>query len=904
MAIVDVDKKISELLPTGTANDANTFAIAFLDVFKKGFKGNARKKLLSGVDNKSAFPDGLLLRNAIHYKPTTPGADLQNTLNKLQAAKENLKNKVRYLLTYDGTMLAARDVVEGDSIVCSLNDLKHEFFFFSVLYGEPRYVAAEENKADQDAAIALSKVYSALKASDPAWATEYGHDVNTFMTRLLFCLFAEDTDLFKNNLFTTTLVARGGKYGEHAQSIIGDIYRMLNTPENKRDGEPEWLCKFPYVNGDVFALDGIHIPKFNIQAFHYLKEAGETIDWKEVHPDILGSAIQKITDPSERHSLGMHYTSVTNIDKLLGPLFIDELREARIKANASGVRRVGNLQKLLGRIGQIKVFDPACGSGNFLVIAYKRLRELEIQLLNDMQDAGVQQVDLFSQITLENFYGIEYADFAAETAKVSLRIAEQQMDAVYGEQFNKPASILPLRFAPNIHTGSALTVPWEEVCPVIDSSEVYICGNPPYLGSGSRNEVQHQEQDIVMKNRINGPYRNLDYVCNWFVKAHDYCLDKPESAFAFVSTNSISQGTQAPVLWKYLLSKGMKIKFAFPSFKWSNLAGNSAGVVCVIVGISHNSGNPKSLFFNDEIVTCSNISPYLTNSKTSFVTTSREPISNLPIMGYGNKPTDGGYLHLSAEERSNLLKDNPASEKFIRKIIGSQECLKNIERYCLWISDAEKSEAERIPFIKERLGHVRDFRLLSKGESARKSASKPHSFWFINPALRRGASGDTIVIPCHFSSKRFYIASSLLTQGEIVNNAAMMIADASLWHFSILSSRIHILWLDILGGRLANEYRYSNTLVWNTFPMPELSDEDKEALNKTAQRILNARHYHPDLTLGDMYNPGNMGPQLLAAHKENDRVLEKIFRDKPFKNDEDRLAHLFERYAEMTQGEQ
>ena len=522
MAIVDIDQKINELLPSGIAREATPFAIAFLDVFKKGFKGNARKKLLSGVDNKSTFQNGLLLRNAIHYKPTTPGDDLQYTLNELQAAKENLKNKVRYLLTYDGAMLAARDVVEGDSIVCSLSDLKHEFFFFSVLYGEPRYVAAEENKADQDAAIALSKVYSALKASDLAWANEHGHDVNTFMTRLLFCLFAEDTDLFENNLFTTTLVARGGKYGEHAQSIIGDIYRMLNTPENKRDGEPEWLCKFPYVNGDVFALDGIHIPKFNIQAFHYLKEAGEAIDWKEVHPDILGSAIQKITDPSERHSLGMHYTSVTNIDKLLGPLFIDELREARVKANASGIRRVGNLQKLLGRIGQIKVFDPACGSGNFLVIAYKRLRELEIQLLNDLQDAGVQQVDLFSQITLENFYGIEYADFAAETAKVSLRIAEQQMDAVYGEQFNKPASILPLRAAPNIHTGSALSVPWGEVCPAASDMEVYICGNPPYLGFSRRNKEQQLEHDATLSSLKGIPVKQLDYVCCWFKLASDF----------------------------------------------------------------------------------------------------------------------------------------------------------------------------------------------------------------------------------------------------------------------------------------------------------------------------------------------------------------------------------------------
>jgi len=901
MAIVDVDKKISELLPTGTANDANTFAIAFLDVFKKGFKGNARKKLLSGVDNKSAFPDGLLLRNAIHYKPTTPGADLQNTLNKLQAAKENLKNKVRYLLTYDGTMLAARDVVEGDSIVCSLNDLKHEFFFFSVLYGEPRYVAAEENKADQDAAIALSKVYSALKASDPAWATEYGHDVNTFMTRLLFCLFAEDTDLFENNLFTKTLVARGGQYGEHAQTIIGDIYRMLNTPENKRDGEPEWLCKFPYVNGDVFALDGIHIPKFNIQAFHYLKEAGETIDWKEVHPDILGSAIQKITDPAERHSLGMHYTSVTNIDKLLGPLFIDELREARVKANASGIRRVGNLQKLLGRIGQIKVFDPACGSGNFLVIAYKRLRELEIQLLNDLQDAGVQQVDLFSQITLENFYGIEYADFAAETAKVSLRIAEQQMDAVYGEKFNKPASILPLRAAPNIHTGSALSVSWEYVCAATSNCEVYICGNPPYLGTGGRSDTQNAEQDAVMKGRINNGARALDFVCNWFVLAHAYCVSKPSSKFAFVSTNSITQGSHVPTLWPYLLSGNMEIAFAYPSFKWSNLAGKSAGVSCVILGMQHEGRAQKRLFLSSGELKPENINPYLMPAPNVWVTKSSKPISKaLPEMMYGSKPVDGGHLHISPSERQLMVQQYPESEKFIRRLVGSQEMLKDIERYCLWIEDSLLDESLSIPPIAERIEKVRLMRLASKKAATRKSASRPHEF-----DENRHVDGEgTLVLPQICSEKRPYYPSALLTESEIVNNRAFIVNNCPLWVFSIISSSLHRVWLASVGGRLEDRFSYSNTLVWNTFPMPELSEDDKQALNKTAQKILNARHYHPDLTLGDMYNPDNMGPQLLAAHKENDRVLEKIFSDKPFKNDEDRLAHLFERYAEMTQGEQ
>lgn len=901
MAIVDVDQKINELLPAGTANDANTFAIAFLDVFKKGFKGNARKKLVSGVDNKSAFPDGLLLRNAIHYKPTAPDADLQNTLNELQAAKENLKNKVRYLLTYNGTMLAARDVVEGDSIVCSLSDLKHEFFFFSVLYGEPRYVAAEENKADQDAAIALSKVYSALKASDPAWATEHGHDVNTFMTRLLFCLFAEDTDLFENNLFTKTLVARGGKYGEHAQSIIGDIYRMLNTPENKRDGEPEWLCKFPYVNGDVFALDGIHIPKFNIQAFHYLKEAGETIDWKEVHPDILGSAIQKITDPSERHSLGMHYTSVTNIDKLLGPLFIDELREARVKANASGVRRVGNLQKLLGRIGQIKVFDPACGSGNFLVIAYKRLRELEIQLLNDLQDAGVHQVDLFSQITLNNFYGIEYADFAAETAKVSLRIAEQQMDALYGNQFNKPASILPLRAAPNIHTGSALTVSWEEVCPVTNNCEVYICGNPPYLGFGSRNKEQNNEHALVM-NGVSTSVKQLDYVSCWFVKAASFKTSQ-NTSFAFVSTNSICQGIHVIRLWPYLIKKGWKVSFAHQSFKWNNLAGSNAGVSCVIVGFSKQN-KEATLFSKQGVSSVNNINPYLLPGENIIVDNRNSPLSNLPKMSLGFVANDGGGLNFTNEEMKAVTREHPSSHVYFKKICGSQEMLKNIERFCFWGVNVDIDLARGIPEISRRIDAVIKMRESSSDLGIRELAKIPHRF---RPISGMNGEEEGVVIPLTSSEKRDYLPVDTFSKNTIINNNAYMIVCNGfdkLVYISILSSKIHRVWQNVVGSRLEDRLRYSNTLVWNTFPMPHLSDDDKEALNKTAQKILNARHYHPDLTLGDMYNPGNMGPQLLAAHKENDRVLEKIFRDKPFKNDEDRLAHLFERYAEMTQGEQ
>ena len=537
------------------------------------------------------------------------------------------------------------------------------------------------------------------------------------------------------------------------------------------------------------------------------------------------------------------------------------------------------------------------GSGNFLVIAYKRLRELEIQLLNDLQDAGVQQVDLFSQITLDNFYGIEYADFAAETAKVSLRIAEQQMDAVYGNQFNKPASILPLRAAPNIYTGSALTVSWETVCPATSDSEVYICGNPPYLGFSGRSTEQQKEHDAVM----DGVFKSvsqLDYVCNWFVLATRFIKNKTYGKYAFVSTNSVIQGIHVPRLWPYITDHGHVIKFAYPSFKWSNLAGNNAGVTCVIIGVGHQDAKPKRLFTKNGEIQAENINPYLSDAPTAWVQTSNTPISSLPHMVLGSAPKDGGNLILSPDEKEQIIQLHPESKKFIRRLIGSQEMLKDIERYCLRIKNEELEEAMSIPPISARIERVRQMRLSSKKAATRKSALRPHEF----DENRHVEAKLTLIIPAVSSGGRKFLPVNMLSEGEIVNNSAFMIPDAEPWHMAILSSTLHRCWLGAVAGKLKGDYRYSNSLVWNTFPMPEVSDDDNEALNKTAQKILNARHYHPDLTLGDMYNTENMGAQLLAAHKENDRVLEKIFRDKPFKSDEDRLAHLFERYAEMTKG--
>lgn len=411
-----------------------------------------------------------------------------------------------------------------------------------------------------------------------------------------------------------------------------------------------------------------------------------------------------------------------------------------------------------------------------------------------------------------------------------------------------------------------------------------------------------------MKGRISNGARALDFVCNWFVLAHAYCAEKISAKFAFVSTNSITQGSHVPTLWPYLLSDDMEIAFAYPSFKWSNLAGKSAGVSCVIVGMHNKMHQQKRLFLSSGEIKSENINPYLMPAPNVWVTKSSKPLSKaLPEMMYGSKPVDGGHLHLSPSEREQMLQQHPDSEKFIRRLIGSQEMLKDIERYCLWIEDEKLDEAMSIPPVAERIeSNQKMIEKATKSGDAYKLRNMPHRF---RPGPqdefdenRHVDNSSVIAIPIHSSEHRDFLPVGFFNDGEVVNNSSYMIPDAKPWHFSLLSSKIMRIWQRSVGSDLEGRTRFSNTMLWHTFPMPELSDEDKEALNKTAQKILNARHYHPDLTLGDMYNPGNMGPQLLAAHKENDRVLEKIFRDKPFKNDEDRLAHLFERYADMTKG--
>lgn len=524
-----------------------------------------------------------------------------------------------------------------------------------------------------------------------------------------------------------------------------------------------------------------------------------------------------------------------------------------------------------------------------------------MQILEDLHATGQAQVEAFSRITLENFYGIEYTDFAAETAKVSLRIVEHQMDMLYGQRFHRPEVCLPLREAPNIYTGSALTIDWETVCPARRHDEVYICGNPPYLGSGSRSQEQHDEQDGVMKKRIPSGNRILDYVCNWFVLAHDFCATRKSSRFAFVSTNSICQGVHVPNLWPYLFSKGMEISFAYTSFKWSNLAGNNAGVTCAIIGMQHKSDGLKRIFTGSEESKAKHINAYLMDAPNVWIKSRQSPLSSaLPVMVYGNKPTDGGHLHLTPDEAEALITKHPESKVLIRKLIGSQEMLKGIERFCLWITDDLLPLAQSIPDVSQRVNLVRQMRLASVGKAARDSASTPHRFWYIS---QKENSKISIAVPSVFSEKRNYMAVDCFDGDTIVNNSSFAIYDAEYWQFAVLSSKLHFCWMDAVAGKLEDRYRYSNTLVWHTFPMPELTDAQKSALNQSARNILLARELQPDLTLGDMYNPENMGPALLKAHKENDRLIEQIFRDKPFKSDEDRLAHLFERYNAIVKQE-
>jgi len=913
MNAVEIESAVSDL--AAQPFDAAEFPYAFLAAF--GNKETTLKRLRTGNNNASDVPGGVLLRNNIHIAVCGAGT-VGEALRTLRDSPATTKAKAKFILATDGQTLEAEELISGETIACNFADFPNHFGFLLPLAGISTIKEIKDNPIDVRATGRLNKLYVELLRENPDWAREERRsDMNHFMARLVFCFFAEDTDIFNGKgLFTQTVDQMSANDGSNTHQVLSEIFRAMNIKVSERaDADPRlpnWANGFPYVNGGLFS-GSTEVPRFTRMARTYLMHAG-ALSWREINPDIFGSMIQAVADDDERGALGMHYTSVPNILKVLNPLFLDDLRAALAEAG-DNERKLLNLRK---RMARIRVFDPACGSGNFLVIAYKQMREIEAEI-----NRRRGELHLRSEIPLTNFRGIELRDFPAEIARLALIIAEFQCDVLYRGQKDALAEFLPLDAQNWIVCGNALRLDWLSVCPPTgtgvkvvgddlfqtppdqaqidfknDGGETYICGNPPY--KGSQTQTKEQKADLASVFDPHGiSSKQIDYVGGWFMKATAYAQVTPTDS-AFVSTNSICQGRIVPILWPEILKRGSVICFAHTSFKWTNLAAYNAGVTVVIVGLSTDPKKKRQLFdLNRDGETiareAATITPYLTVGENWRVEGQRTSAFGLPDMSFGNMPVDGGNLLLSADEAANLGLSKSDEARLLRRIYGSAEFIRGIVRKCLWISDEELAQASEIPVIRSRIDRVREMRLKSKDAGTRDMADRAHQF-------REMYSGrmHTLVLPGVSSENREYLPVGLIDDRSVVSNLAFALYDASLWNIALIASRLHLVWIATVCGKLETRYRYSNTLGWNTFPVPLLTEQNKADLTRCAEDILLAREAHFPATIADLYDPETMPDNLRHAHERNDEVLERIYIGRRFKNDTERLEKLFELYTKMT----
>ena len=910
MNAVEIESAISDLAQQPF--DPAEFPYAFLEAF--GNKATTIKRLRSGTSNKSDFSGswgGVLQTNNIHIAVAEAGA-VTETLAALKASPATTRAKAKFVLATDGEMLEAEELESGETVACKYEEFPDHFGFFLPLAGITTVKQVRESSFDNRATSRLNRLYVELLKDNPSWGTEeQRHEMNHFMARLIFCFFAEDTDIFAGSgLFTDTVAEMSARDSANTHEVISEIFRAMNTRQEAHAAAniPRWAGKFPYVNGGLFS-GSVDVPRFSKIARSYLLHIG-SLDWTQINPDIFGSMIQAVADDEERGALGMHYTSVPNILKVLNPLFLDDLRE-KLEEAGDNARKLLNLRN---RMAKIRVFDPACGSGNFLVIAYKQMREIEAEI-NQRRKEPNRPTD----IPLTNFRGIELRDFSAEVARLALIIAEYQCDLHYRGKKLALAEFLPLSSDNWITCGNALRLDWLSICPPTgtgvklhaddlfespldqaqidfenEGGETYICGNPPYVGDKKQNADQKSDLEKLLSGRTT-KWKSLDYVCGWFVKAADYGRCTRCKA-AFVSTNSITQGQQVPVLWPILFEEGQEVSFAHTSFKWSNLASNNAGVTVVIIGISNSAPQDRVIYTADRdgntiSLTTKSISPYLAPGKKVFVQSRGKPISDLPEMLLGNFAKDGGHLLL---DRNAVKELDPSVLKFIRPMFGGQEFIKSQARYCIWVEHNEVEDAYCVEELRRRFSLVKKNRLESTKKATQEWAKAPHRF----VEIRSPKYSQAMVIPIVSSENREYFPVGFLPENSIVNYA-FGLYDAPLWALSLIASRLHLAWIATVCGKMKTDFRYSNTLGWNTFPVPTLTEKNKADLTRCAENILLTREAHFPATIADLYDPEKMPDNLREAHERNDEVLERIYIGRRFKNDTERLEKLFELYTKM-----
>ncbi len=906
MNAVEIEEAVSELFEQPF--DAVTFSVAFLESF--GNKPTVIKRLQSTA-SLSDIEGAILQRNNIHLK-VCPEGQVNSVFNQLKNSPATAKNKTKFILATDGVTVEAEDLSGDAPLVCDYKDFPNHFGYFLPLAGIETVKQIRDSSFDIRATSRLNRLYIELLKDNPEWGTaDNRHEMNHFMARLIFCFFAEDTDIIRGErLFTTTIEQMSERDSSNTNEIISEIFRALNTKTADRASEklPRWTEQFPYVNGGLFA-GKVDVPRFSKIARSYLLHIG-SLDWTKINPDIFGSMIQAVADDEERGSLGMHYTSVPNILKVLNPLFLDDLRD-QLEAAGDNARTLLNLRK---RIAKIRVFDPACGSGNFLVISYKQMREIENEINLRRGEVGRK-----SDIPLTNYRGIELRDFPAEIARLALIIAEYQCDLIYRGQKEALDDFLPLDSQNWITCGNALQIDWLSLCPPTGTSvrlqtddlfeipleqaqiefeneggETYICGNPPYKGSKWQSAQQKAELANAWS-KFPSLAKSTDYVSGWIARYLDFASKVPNSVAAFVTTNSICQGQQASDIWPIVYQQGLEIQFAHTSFKWSNLASHNAGVTVIVVGLGFANKKSKKLYFDEQVKDCAFIGPYLVPNMNGVIEKANEPICEQSKMLFGNMPRDGGHLFLN-EEQAKKLRADPVAKKFVKRFVGSEELINGKLRYCLWIEEEQRDIAQSVPAISERLKLCEENRKLSPAASTREFAQRPYRFVQIAGVARN----SSIAVPRVSSEHRDYLPVDFVTDEFILGDRNFGLYDAPLWNMAIIASRLHWNWIGTVCVRLEMRFSYSNTLGWNTFPIPQLTEKNKADLTICAEDILLAREAHFPATIADLYEPDSMPQNLRDAHNRNDEVLERIYIGRRFKNDTERLEKLFELYTKMT----
>lgn len=884
-----------------TCSNLNTeeFIFSFLDAY--GLPKSTITRLRNRDDNRNiGIGNDIGLKKKLYFRSISGDVDINEEAESLRVSDVVARNDIRFVIVTDFKNLIAFDLLAEERLEIPLNELDKNYSFFLPLAGYEKAVMFSEHPADLKASEKMGKLFDVIREGNDLTKPEDIHALNVFLTRLLFCFYAEDTGIFSEAQFNYAFKSFTLEDGSDVDQFFYDLFRVLNLEENspERQKLPAHFQAFKYVNGGLFKVDE-PIPAFGRRARRILLDCA-MLNWSEINPDIFGSMFQAVIDEEQRGNLGQHYTSVPNIMKVIQPLFLDKLYENLEQSRGNEKK----LQALFLRLQRIKIFDPACGSGNFLIISYKELRRFEMEVIDAINVASKQEVIYSSGIELTQFYGIEIDDFACEIARLSLWLAEHQMNTEFETKFGHKEAILPLRDGGNVVCGNSLLLGWEEVCSTHDGNqyyEVYVCGNPPFLGNVGRSKQQNEDMKKVFSEvKL---YGKLDLVASWFWKGAQYIQNK-SAHLALVSTNSLCQGEQVGILWPNVFAKNLTITFAYPTLPWKNQAKDNAAVHVVIVGLANKEHvKEKSIFkmMNDDSIhrmIVKNISPYLLEGTNGIMQSRRKPLCNVPAMIKGNMPYDGGHLLLTTHEKDMLLKAEPKAEKWIKRILGSREFLHGQERWCLWLVNITAKELDELPLVAERVKAVKAVRLASPDLGGQKLALRPHLFREINNPL------TYILVPSVSSERRHYVPMGFLGEDVISTNLNLMIPNATLYEFGIITSEMHNDWMRTVAGRLESRYRYSATLVYNTFPWPEASNAKRKHIESLAEEVLLIREDYPDKTLAELYDPDKMPEPLLNAHKTLDRAVEALYRERPFRDASERLEYLFHRYEKLIAAEE